>query len=256
MRKLVIALAILLLPTVAITRGGGGGGGSGGHGGGGSGGHGGGGGAHMSGGGWSGHSASFSGGARMGGPTAMGGAARMSGPAGMSSAARISGITGMGSARVAGWSGRTGTWNGGNWNGNWGHRDDGPHHQPQPGVLRRRRAMVGRLRLLRQRLLAIGRDTARTAPGLGLRRLLLERIDVVHDRDLPQDALRMMCAGLMCAVDRRLAPAERTFPTRSTFRAGRPSYFSVSTTFFHVWSGLNEVMRAASWAVPLPRSFS
>ena len=59
MRKLVIALAILLLPTLAIARGGGGSsGGSGGHGGGGTGGHGGG-AAHMSGGGWSGHRARF-----------------------------------------------------------------------------------------------------------------------------------------------------------------------------------------------------
>ncbi len=227
MRKLVIALAILLLPTVAIARGGGGGGGSGGHGGGGSGGHGGGGGAHMSGGGWSGHSASFSGGARMGGPTAMGGAARMSGPAGMSSAARISGITGMGSAPRG-------------------------RMVRQNGHLERRQldiaaigAMVimatitattgssssaaghggGRLRLLRQRLLAIGRDTARTAPGLGLRRLLLERIDVVHDRDLPQDHLADDVRRLdVRGVDRRLARrAYVSYPF--DFQSGAPKLF-------------------------------
>ena len=42
----------------------------------------------------------------------------------------MSGTTGMGgTARLAGWSGKTGTWNGGNWNGNWGHGHHGHHHR-------------------------------------------------------------------------------------------------------------------------------
>src|SRR4029078_3086245 len=90
MRRLLIVLAILLVPSVAIARG---------HGGGGSGGHGGGWGGH--GGGWSGgrSAASFSG-------------ARMNGPARVSSAAVIGG-----NARMAA---GMGTWKGsGNWKGNW-----------------------------------------------------------------------------------------------------------------------------------------
>src|SRR5262249_2142045 len=35
----------------------------------------------------------------------------------------------------------------------------------------------------------MGRNAARAAPGLGLRRYLLERVDVVQDRDLPQNHL-------------------------------------------------------------------
>jgi hypothetical protein len=66
---LVIAFAILLVPSVAFARGHGGS--SGGHSSGG---------ARMSGG-WSGHSASFSGGARMGGAARVSGAAVMGGPA-------------------------------------------------------------------------------------------------------------------------------------------------------------------------------
>jgi hypothetical protein len=52
----------------------------------------------------------------------------------------------------------------------------------------------------------MGRDAARTAPGLGLRRLLLKRIDVVQDRDLPQDHLADDVRRLdMFGVDRRVA---------------------------------------------------
>jgi hypothetical protein len=104
MRRLLIVLAILLVPSVAIARGhGGGGGGSGGHGGG-WGGH---------GGGWSGgrSAASFSG-------------ARMSGPARVSSAAVMGGNARM-AAGMGTWKG-SGNWKG-NWNGNWAHNGHRHH---------------------------------------------------------------------------------------------------------------------------------
>jgi translation initiation factor IF-2 len=131
MRKVLIAFAIIiLLPSVALARGG--------HGGGGGGGPGGGGGARA-GGGWSGgHAASFSGGARsmsggwsgarMGGGWSgarMGGPARVSGAAVMGGPARMSGM-GNWRAQAA-----MGTWKGGNWNqaGNWkGNWHNGHRH--------------------------------------------------------------------------------------------------------------------------------
>ena len=79
--------------------------------------------------------------------------------------------------------------------------------------------VVGRLRLLRQRMLAVGRDAARITPDLDLRRLLLERIDVVHDRELPQDHLADDMARLdVFGVDRRIAggTGRKTSLTRTT----------------------------------------
>jgi hypothetical protein len=88
MRRLLIALAILLLPSFAIAHGhGGGGGGHGGMGGG----HGGMGGGHMAGGGWSGHGAASMAGARMGGSTGH--------------------MAAWNGGRMAAWNGRAGNWN-------------------------------------------------------------------------------------------------------------------------------------------------
>jgi len=45
-----------------------------------------------------------------------------------------------------------------------------------------------------------------SAPGLGLRRLLLERVDVVQDRDLPQDHLADDVARFdVLGIDRGIA---------------------------------------------------
>jgi hypothetical protein len=118
MRKVLIAFAIILLPSIALAKGGHGGPGGGG--------------GARSGGGWSGGH-SMSGGARMGGPARVGGAAVMGGPARMGNAARISGPTGMGPARAAAWSGGMGAWKGGgnwkggNWKGNWAHNGHRRH---------------------------------------------------------------------------------------------------------------------------------
>jgi len=102
MRRLLIVLAILLVPSVAIARG---------HGGGGSGGH---------GGGWSGHGGGWSGGRS----AASFSGARMNGPARVSSAAVIGGNARM-AAGMGTWKG-SGNWKG-NWNGNWAHNGHRHH---------------------------------------------------------------------------------------------------------------------------------
>src|SRR5262245_44447563 len=96
---------------------------------------------------------------------------------------------------------------------------------PQQCVLCRRRwrALVGRLLrqlLLRRWLLAMGRNAARTAPGLGLRRLLLERVEVVHDQGPPQDHLAddMRRLDALCedcgTTNAKAGIAQRSRPSR------------------------------------------
>src|SRR5262249_23413172 len=114
--------------------------------------------------------------------------------------------------------------------------------------------MVGRLwllrlRVLRRGLLAMGRDAARASPGLGLRRPLLERVDVVQDRDLPQAQHCGGCESAWLWYARHKILTRKTSPRGLHKAQGRgrtggpglllvaknpPAYFSVSTTFLQV----------------------
>jgi hypothetical protein len=67
-------------------------------------------------------------------------------------------------------------------------------------------------------MLAVGRDAARITPDLDLRRLLLERIDVVHDRDLPQDHLADDMARLDVRSENRRSTGDTGRKTRGKLR--------------------------------------